>query len=284
MSTPRHSFVSVLDHELHVTCWGDPAAKPLVMWHGLARTGRDFDELARALSDTHFVLCPDTIGRGLSSWSSNPKAEYSIEYYTGIAVDMLDHFAIDKAGWLGTSMGGLIGMRMASSPLAARLNYLIINDTGPEVPQEAIERILTYAGNLPEFDRVEEAAAWLHTVYDPFGPAPESFWERMVRSSLRRRSDGRFTLHYDPRIIQQFEYSAAELTSWDRYRRITLPTHVLAGAKSDILTPDILARMKEQGPKPAVTLFESCGHAPALANPEDAALLRHVIAELSAAS
>ena len=115
MTSPRFSFVPVMDHELHVTEWGDPDGTPLIMWHGLARTGRDFDELAAALSDEYFVLCPDTIGRGLSSWSDNPEAEYSVEYYSGIAADLLDFYAIDRAAWIGTSMGALIGMRMAST-------------------------------------------------------------------------------------------------------------------------------------------------------------------------
>ncbi len=168
MTMPRFSFVPVMDHEVHVTEWGTPGAKPLVMWHGLARTGRDFDELAAALSEDHFVLCPDTIGRGLSSWSENPEAEYSVEYYSGIAADLLDHYGIDRAAWIGTSMGALIGMRMASGPLADRLTCLVINDIGPEIPQDAVDRILSYAGTTPEFDSLREAEGWLRTRLCPF--------------------------------------------------------------------------------------------------------------------
>lgn len=282
MSGPRHEFVSLFGHEVHVTLWGDPANKPLVMWHGLARTGRDFDELAKALSGTHFVLCPDTFGRGLSSWSQAPEAEYSVAHMTEVAVALLDHFNIAQTGWLGTSMGGLIGMRLAATELAKRLSYLIINDIGPEVPQDAIDRILTYAGDLPDFATYAEAATWLRTVYAPFGDAPESFWERMTSSSLRRRADGRLTLHYDPKIIVQFDASASELTSWDAYNRITLPTHVIAGGKSDILTQPILQRMQSEGPRPKATVLEACGHAPSLARPQDAAKLRAIIADLEA--
>jgi len=210
VTAPRFSFVPVMDHEVHVTEWGDPRKPCVVMWHGLARTGRDFDELAAALAEDFFVLCPDTIGRGLSSWSANPEAEYSIEYYTGIAGDLLDHYGVDRVGWIGTSMGGLIGMRIASGPMAARLKWLIINDIGPEIPQPAIDRILSYAGTAPDFATLAEAGAWLRAAYVPFGPASEAFWTRMACTSVRRRDDGRFTTHYDPRITIQFTASPGE--------------------------------------------------------------------------
>jgi pimeloyl-ACP methyl ester carboxylesterase len=280
--TPRFAFVPVMDHEIHVTLWGDPSNPPLVMWHGLARTGRDFDEIAAALSDRYFVLCPDTIGRGLSSWSQNPEAEYSIEYLSGIAVDLLDHFGIEKTAWLGTSMGGLVGMRMASGPLADRLTCLIINDIGPEVPQPAIDRIVAYAGALPEFDQLSEAETWLRQVYVPFGPAGDAFWTRMARCSVRRMSNGRLTLHYDPKITTLFSASAHELLTWDRWDRITLPTHVIQGRTSDILPDDIAARMVSSGPRPGLSVFDDCGHAPTLSRDDDIALVRGLLAQLGA--
>ncbi len=280
MTNPRFSFVPVMDHEVHVTEWGDPSNPPLIMWHGLARTGRDFDELASVLSDTYFVVCPDTIGRGLSSWSKNPEAEYCIEYLTGIAADLLDHYRIDRTAWIGTSMGGLIGMRMASGPLADRLSSLIINDIGPELPQEAIDRILLYAAELPIFDWASEAETWLRTVYQPFGQASEEFWRRMARSSVRRTNDGRITIHYDPNIVMQFSKSAHELSTWNRFEKISLPTHVVWGKHSDILTADIVARMQSSGPKPEVSVFEDCGHAPTLSWANDIEMVRGVLTKL----
>jgi pimeloyl-ACP methyl ester carboxylesterase len=278
---PRFAYVPVLDHEIHVTEWGDPSAPPLVMWHGLARTGRDFDETAAALSDSYFVLCPDTIGRGLSSWSENPEAEHSIEYYSGIAADLLDHYGIDRAAWLGTSMGGQIGMRMASGPLADRLSCLIINDIGPEVPQEAIDRILAYASSAPRFATLREAEVWFRSAYTPFGPASEGYWRRMTRTSVRRTGQGTFTLHYDPRITVQFTASPQEMTTWDRWERITLPTHVIRGATSDLLTPGIAERLAGSGPRPAVTEIAECGHAPTLTRPQDIDLLRGLLADMT---
>lgn len=270
-----------MGHEVHVTEWGNPKGKPLVMWHGLARTGRDFDELAAALADEHFVICPDTIGRGLSSWSKAPNTEYSVAHYAQIADGILDHYGIESAGWLGTSMGGLIGMRLASEALADRISYLIINDIGPEIPQPAIDRILAYATELPNFKSLTDAENWFKTIYAPFGPASEDFWRRMTRTSVRRTQHGDFALHYDPKILIQFTASVEELTTWDRYERIKIPTHVMCGQHSDILPKNTLKRMTATGPKPQATLFEVCGHAPTLSRPSDIREVRRVITGLS---
>lgn len=277
MTAPRFALVPVMDHEIHVTEWGSPGARPLVMWHGLARTGRDFDEIAAALSDRYFVICPDTIGRGLSSWSMNPEAEYSVEYYAGIAADLLDHYGFDAAGWLGTSMGGMIGMRLASGPHADRLSCLLINDIGPEIPADAIARIVDYVSELPDFATVSEGESWLRAVYRPFGEASDAFWRRMARTSLRRRADGRLTLHYDPRITVQFTASRDELTTWDRFARIATPTHLFRGRDSDVLPAETAQLMTTRGPRPEVTEFDS-GHAPTLSRPGDIALVRELLA------
>lgn len=284
MTSPRFRFVPVMDHEVHVTEWGDPANPALIMAHGLARTGRDFDELAAALSDSYHVLCPDMIGRGLSSWSRNPEAEYSVEYYAGVATDLMDLCQIERAIWLGTSLGGMIGMRLASGHDADRIEALIINDISPELPEPAVARILSYVGSLPVFDSFTEGEAWLRNTYAPFGPAADLFWQRMARSSLRRCGDGRLTLHYDPRITVQFTASAHELSTWDHWARITAPTHLLRGALSDLLLPDAAARMAASGPRPALTEFATCGHAPNLSNPEDIRLLRQILTQLRQAA
>lgn len=281
MIGPDHAYLPILHHELHVTLWGDPANPPLVMWHGLARTGRDFDELAAAFSDRYFVICPDTIGRGLSSWSSAPADEYRLSHYADIAIEMLNQLGIVQTGWIGTSMGGLVGMRIASGPQRDRLSFLVINDIGPEIPQTAVDRILAYATTQPRFAGLAEAEAWLRAAYKPFGPASDHFWRRMARSSTRRCADGQFTTHYDPEITIQFTAAADELVSWERFARITLPTHVIRGADSDILPADIAQRMLETGPRPKVTVIEGMGHAPSLSRAEDIAEMRKIIGALS---
>ncbi|MDF1855856.1 alpha/beta hydrolase [Pseudooceanicola sp.] len=280
MTEPRFAFVPVMDHEIHVTEWGTPGAPAVLMMHGLARTGRDFDEIAAGLSDTYHVLCPDMIGRGLSSWSVNPDAEYSVEYYAGIASDLMDHYRLDRAAWFGTSLGGQIGMRMASGAHADRLTCLLINDIGPEVPEAAIERIQSYVGNPPHFDSFTKAEIWLRNAYAPFGPASDAFWHRLARCSLRRRSDGRLTLHYDPAIIRHLAGGAATGMSWDRWARITTPCHLFHGAKSDLVTEEIFDKMKQSGPKPDSTVIDDCGHAPTLSRAQDVLRVRQVLNQL----
>ena len=280
MTQPSFSLVPILDHEVHVAEWGDASNPAIVMWHGLARTGRDFDELAAALSDRYFVICPDTIGRGLSSWATAPDSEYSLEFLSQIDDGLLDHYSIRQAGWVGTSMGGIIGLRMASGVLANRLQWLIVNDIGPEIPEEAIERILTYVGNSPSFPTVSEAELWLRTVYAPFGPANDAFWRRMARTSVRRLENGDLTTHYDPRIVAQFTASRHELTSWDRFTRVALPLHVIAGETSDILPKHILDRMQTANPAMGSTVMQGIGHAPTLSRAEDIEMIRGIIADL----
>lgn len=283
MMLPDFSFVPVLGHELHVTHWGRPENEPLVMWHGLARTGRDFDELAAGLADRYFVLCPDTIGRGLSSWSHAPDTDYSVSHYAHLAAGLLDHFGVQQAGWIGTSMGALIGMWMAAGQHADRLNSLIINDIGPEIPQAAIDRILAYAGVAQSFASLQDAETWLRAAYAPFGPASDRFWQRMTRSSVRRRDANGFTLHFDPQIIRMFTATAHELTTWDRFADIRTPTHVIRGAASDILPTETSDRMTVMGPCPDVTVFQDCGHAPTLSRPDDIAWMRTLLDRLATA-
>ena len=277
MTTPRFSFVPLAGHELHVTEWGDPKNKPLVLWHGLARTGRDFDELAAGLSDAYFVLCPDTIGRGLSSWSAEPKADYNIDSYCNIALNLMDHYGIERTDWLGTSMGGLIGMRMASGSRSGRISRLIINDIGPEIPQSAIDRILAYAGTPPDFKTLAEAESWLRAAYAPFGPAGDDFWKRMARSSVRRIEGGGFTVHYDPKITIQFTASPGELNTWERFERIAIPLHLVRGARSDIVPQVIADRMVSLRPGLKMTIIEECGHAPTLSRMKDIELVRNIL-------
>ena len=280
MTAPHFHFVPVIGHEVHVAEWGDRQKPALLMLHGLARTGRDFDEAAAALSRDFHVLCPDMIGRGRSSWARDPEVEYSVEHYAQIATGLLDHFQIDRAAWFGTSLGGMIGMHVASSPEARRVSALVVNDISPELPEAAVQRILSYVGSLPAFDSFAEGEAWLRQTYAPFGPAADAYWQRMARTSLRRRGDGRLTLHYDPRITVQFTASAHELSTWDRWSRTRTPTHLLRGAQSDLLQPEAAQRMTQSGPRPDMTEFPGCGHAPSMSNPQDISLLRRVLVEL----
>lgn len=255
------------------------------MWHGLARTGRDFDELAAALSETYFVICPDTIGRGLSSWSINPTIEYQVGHYADIAVGLMDHYGMDCTAWLGTSMGGAIGMYLAAGPSANRISSLIINDIGPEVPSSAIARIVQYVADPPVFETYCEAEKWFYETYAPFGPANHDFWDRMTRSSVRRTSKGKLALHYDPKIVQQLSPAPVPTpqmiaASWQGYDRIQVPCHVIRGRTSDVLTNETFERMQQQGPKAGGTVYDDCGHAPTLSRPRDIDFIKQLLATL----
>lgn len=281
MTHPAFSAVPVLHHEIHVTEWGRAGSPAIVMWHGLTRTGRDFDELASALSDRFHVLCPDTIGRGLSSWSRDPEREYALAHYVEIAVALLDHYGIDRAGWIGTSQGGHMGMILASSARANRLRWLIINDSSPrDAPDGAVAEILLKVRQGPEFTTLAEAETWLRRNYAVFGPAPDSFWHRMARTSIRRRDDGRLALHYDPDVAFQLSHTAHQMANWQDYDRIAVPTHVFRGAQSRVLSAEALERMRGLGPRPGTTVLDGCGHAPTLCRAGDIATVRDVIAGL----
>ncbi|WP_204115512.1 alpha/beta fold hydrolase [Shimia biformata] len=274
---PHSAFLALPGHELHVTEWGSPTNPALVMWHGLARTGRDFDELAEALSDQWFVICPDTPGRGMSSWASDPTRHYGPAHFADLAAAMLDHYGIEACDWLGTSMGGLIGIHFATGPYKTRIRRLIINDIGPEIPAPAVERILTYAVELPEFASFAEGEDWLRQVYAPFGPAGDAFWARMAETSLRRKGNGKLTLHYDPAMVRFLSDYPDELDNWARFNALDLPVHVIWGTQSDILTADILERMRAAPCNPTVWDVPDCGHAPTLSREADIARVRQML-------
>ena len=278
MTGPRSTYIPALGFEIHVSEWGDPAKPGLIMWHGLARTGRDFDEAAAALSDAYFVLCPDTLGRGMSSWAAKPEVDYSQRVYGEIAVALLDHYAIDRLRWVGTSMGGMIGIRLAANALKGRTSHLVINDVGPDIPQAGTSRIAGYLGNPPVLDTLTELEAWLRTTYAPFGENSAAFWRRMADTSARRTDKGKVTVHYDPRIATQFTHHQADLDLWGAYDAISAKTLLIRGAASDVLSPAVAEKMLACGPKPRFVEISGCGHAPTLANAEQIGVLREFLA------
>lgn len=271
---PRSTFVPVGSHEIHVSEWGDPARPALVMWHGLARTGRDFDELAEALSSHWFVICPDTLGRGLSSWAKDLKIDYSYKAFGDHALAVLDHFGIEKLDWIGTSMGGLLGVTLAAGRLKGRINHLIVNDIGPWIPEDATGRIADYVGSPPRFDTMAELETWLRTNYKPFGKNPDAFWHRMRDTSARRMDDGKITVHYDPDIVSQFTHHRADLDCWPQWDGVEAATLLLRGETSDVLPREVADEMCRRGPKSAFVELADVGHAPTLASDKEIALLR----------
>jgi pimeloyl-ACP methyl ester carboxylesterase len=277
-ATPRSRFLACAGYEIHVMEWGAVDAPALIMWHGLARTGRDFDELAGALSAEYRIVCPDTIGRGMSQWAKNREQDYNFETYSKIAADLLNQLNISKFDWVGTSMGGALGMTLAAGDFRGRLRRLVLNDIGPQVPPGAVERISTYAGNPPAFDTVSEVGAYLRMIYTPFGENPESFWQRMTETSYRRLENGQVTLHYDPMIVTQFTNHRSDLDIWDRYEAVDCPMLLLRGADSDVLTPEVADDMVARNANCRLETIAGYGHAPTLNREDQIGLIRDFLA------
>ena len=261
---PRSRYLRCGKHEIHYLEWGDATAPPLIAWHALARTARDFDVLGSSLCDRYRVLCPDTVGRGLSQWSSDPDADYCLDAYAGLAEAFLDALALQRVAWLGTSMGGAIGMRGAATRLQGRISTLVLNDIGPTLPKLAAERIVSYVGAPPAFATMSEFEVWLRGTYRPFGWQSDDEWRLMAETSSRRLPDGRFTLHYDPAIVRQLVQRPGDFESWPAYDALRIPVLVLRGAESDVLPADIAHDMTQRGPRARCIEYAGCGHAPAL--------------------
>ena len=261
---PVSHYINVEGYEIHVTEWGVDNPKPLLMWHGLARTGRDFDHLAELLAKEYRILCPDTLGRGLSQWSAKPDEDYCFDFYEKIALKICEIFGFYNFDYIGTSMGGALGMRLAGGPLKGAINHLVINDIAPELAAPAVERILTYAGNPPKFDTIGEFEDYLRTIYEPYGYLTDEQWRLMTETSYRRCDDGKITVHYAPQMVKQFQTHPDDYNLWDFYNKIDCPTLLLRGEASDLLLPQWAERMTQTGPKASLVEIPGCGHAPAL--------------------
>ena len=267
--------------EIHCSDWTPPADTVLrgtvVAWHGLARTGRDMDELAAHLSARGWrVICPDTVGRGLSQWSSRPDEQYCLRFYARLARELLDALDLQAVHWVGTSMGGAIGTLcaggLAEPALKSRIRSLVLNDNAPELAQAAIDRIRAYAGQPPAFDTVTELEAFFRQVYRPYGWLSDAQWRRLAETSVRRLPDGRVTPHYDPAMVRQFIVHPDDYRIWEHYEAIEVPVLLLRGAESDLVLQDTVPRMRERGPGARGLLqtieVPGCGHAPALNVPQ----------------
>lgn len=274
MIGPRSLYLPIAGHEIHVTAWGDPAAQALVLWHGLARNGRDFDTLARRCAGRFHVLCPDTLGRGLSSWSQSPATDYTIPAYCEHAEQLLDRLGIAQCSWVGTSMGGLIGMAMAGNPRTApRIARLVLNDVAPRLNPAAIARIMAYVAIVPEFRTMTELETFLRTVYAPFGQLTDAQWRAMAETSMRRRDNGWISSHYDPAVMRVFAEQFQDFDMWESFDAIACPVLALRGEVSDLVQPEVALEMTRRGPRARLVAIPGCGHAPALNTPEQIAIL-----------
>ena len=272
------NYIRCEGRELHYTEWGTQHAEAVIAWHGLARTGRDMDDMAEHLSQRYRVICPDTIGRGLSEWSPEPVAEYCLAFYTKLATSLVNQLGLERFHWLGTSMGGAIGLCAAASSLRGRLQRLVLNDIGPEIAKEATDRIRAYAGNPAAFARVSELEAYFRTIYKPYGWLSDAQWRRLTETSTRRLPDGRVTPHYDPAMAMQFTHHPDDYLQWDAWDSLDIPVLCLRGENSDLLLAETAEQMRQRGPRAVVATITGCGHAPALNTPEQFALVERFFA------
>ena len=265
------------NRELHYVEWGAQHRDVVIAWHGLARTCRDMDDIAEHLSSRFRVICPDTLGRGLSQWSPEPAKEYCLAFYVRLATALVDQLGLDRVHWLGTSMGGAIGTLAAATTLRGRIKRLVLNDIGPQTAPAAIERIRSYAGSPTAFATVGELEQYFRTVYRPYGWLSDAQWRRLTETSTRRLPDGRVTPHYDPSMVMQFTHHHDDYNLWEAWDALDLPVLCLRGADSDLLLRETADEMRKRGPRAVVVEISGCGHAPALNTPEQFALVERFI-------
>jgi pimeloyl-ACP methyl ester carboxylesterase len=250
-------------HRIAYTEWGSVREQRLaVCVHGLTRNGRDFDYLARALQDRRRVACPDIVGRGRSDWLAD-KSQYNFITYCADLTALLARLRGKSVDWIGTSMGGQIGMILAAQPNTP-IRRLVLNDIGPFVPKDAPRRLLSYAGNLPEpFESLAAAERYVREIYAPFGRLGDAEWAHITRHSLREVDNGRYALAYDPGIVEPLkDMLRADFQLWPLWDRIRCPVLVLRGAESDVLLETTGDEMQRRGPPVELVEFKGIGHAP----------------------
>lgn len=229
--------------------------------HGLTRNGRDFDYFAESLSNEYRIICPDVAGRGESEWLGD-KAAYNTGTYAMDIVHLLNSLSLKNVYWVGTSMGGLIGMVVAAM-FPSYIQKFVINDIGPFIPEAALLRLRDYVGKEVQFDTIEEVEKYLRSVMAPWGITQDAHWKHMAKYSFRER-DGKFVLNYDPDIKQAFFAVNGDLDMWELWDKITCPILVLRGSTSDLLTHETAERMQKSRVNIELIEFPNIGHAPAL--------------------
>ena len=294
MTEPRLDFVPCLDtqglHRMAYWEWGErDNPRVVVCVHGLTRQGRDFDTLARALAADYRVVCPDVVGRGRSDWLADP-AGYQVPAYVADMVALLARIGAPQVDWVGTSMGGLIGLGVASLRDGAGgtlVRRLLLNDVGPALGADAIQRIGTYVGLPKRYASLDEAADYLWSISKGFGPHSREQWLALTKPQLKPVQDAQgegFISHYDPRIGLPFKAvtpalaAAGEAMLWQRYDSLRCPTLVLRGAESDLLSHETALAMTQRGPKARLVELAGVGHAPTLVAADQVALVQEFLA------
>jgi pimeloyl-ACP methyl ester carboxylesterase len=265
-------------HRMAYTEWGEPDnPRVLLCAHGLTRSGRDFDFLAQALSDRFRVVCPDVVGRGRSDWLRD-KNGYLLPQYVSDMVTLLARLDAEEVCWLGTSMGGLIGMALAAqegTPVAR----LLLNDVGPRIAAVSLQRIGQYLGNAPKFASIEEAERYIRAVSAPFGALTDAQW-RHLALHVTRQAGGGVEMAYDPGIAEPYRKAndGKDIDLWPLYEAVRCPTLLVRGAESDLLTRETAQEMGRRGPRARVVEVAGVGHAPMFLDEAQVAIAREFFA------
>jgi pimeloyl-ACP methyl ester carboxylesterase len=269
----RRQLLGLSPHGYHrVVYWEWGAAdnpRVVIAVHGLARNGRDFDKLAEALATTHRVLAVDMPGRGESDWLRDPN-DYTFPTYLSTLTALVARSGAETVGWIGTSMGGLLGMVAAAQP-DSPVSRLVVNDVGPVIEPAALSRIGSYVGAAPTFDTFEAIERYTREISAPFGPLTDAQWRYLTATNVRQQHDGRWRMAYDPGIATPFKATPAPPDLWGVWDAIRCPTLVLRGAQSDLLSATTAAQMTSRGARAKLIEVAGVGHAPMLLESEQIA-------------
>jgi pimeloyl-ACP methyl ester carboxylesterase len=267
-------------HRIAYREWGDARNRDvLVCVHGLTRSSRDFDELARTLCGQFRIVCPDVAGRGDSDRLADAKL-YTWTQYVADMVTLLARLDVESVNWLGTSMGGFVGMALAAQA-GSPVKKLVLNDAAPVIGKAALERIGAYLGQAHSFASLEEAEQYVRAIAAPFGPHTDAQWRFLAETWVRRNEDGSWRPHYDTRIAEAYRATMPDkdLELWHLYDAVRCPTLLVRGELSDVVSRQAAAEMTRRGPKARVAEIRGVGHAPTLLQPDQIALVRDFLLE-----
>ena len=282
MSEMRQHTVQCLSpgglHRMAYVEWGDPKnPRVLVCVHGLTRNARDFDVLAQALSGHYRVVCPDVVGRGRSNWL-RLKEQYVVPQYVADMVTLIARLGVDEVHWVGTSMGGMIGMALAAQA-ETPVTRLVLNDVGPVISAAAVKRIGEYVGLMPQFASFADAEQYVRMVSAPFGKLSDAQWKHLTEHVTRQKAGGGYEFIYDPGIAVPFrkEMNGEDVILWPLYDAIRCPTLVVRGAESDLLSHETCLEMGKRGPKALIAEIPGVGHAPMFLDEAQVAVVREFL-------
>lgn len=279
---PRQAFLPAMGargwQRLAYVEWGDPGNPDVVVCvHGLTRNGRDFDVLARALAPRYRVVCPDVVGRGLSDWLPDG-AEYSYPRYLADSALLIARLGVERVHWVGTSMGGIIGMLLAAQP-GNPLRSLVLNDVGSRIPRDSLEAIARYVGKAPPFASLAEVTDYLQAMHFGFG-LDRAQWDTLAAHSAIQGPDGAWRLRYDPAIAVAFQGKLEDVDLSAFWAAVAVPSLVLRGVDSTLLQAETLAEMLGRRPGTQARTFPGCAHAPGLQDDAQVACVHDFLAGL----